>query len=170
MHTGAGLPRLAAVGHPKHLLIDGSNILHAWSELHALLPREREVARAKLVQEMRVLHDVEQLRLTLVFDGRGAELVVEHPGGPASLAVIFTPTGTTADDVIEQLVANAQDRSACCVATDDRGVRLTVEAGGATCISSRELRAWVDRAAQRQDVRLAGRRRDNEILWRKKYD
>ncbi len=67
----------------KHLLVDGSNIMNAWPELRALLPGDRDTARARLSRAVRILHDLEQVRVTVVFDGRGTELSVEQPGGQA---------------------------------------------------------------------------------------
>jgi predicted RNA-binding protein with PIN domain len=83
---------------------------------------------------------------------------------------LYTPSGTTADDVIEQLVGKASDPAKCCVATDDRAERQTIEALGAVGISAEDLAAWVERASQRQRMRLAGMKRDNEQAWRKPGD
>lgn len=168
LHKDAGLPKFATVGYEKHLLIDGSNILHAWPELRALMRRERDVAREKLSQSVRVIHDTEQVRLTLVFDGRGSELVVEQPGDLKTFSHIYTPAGMTADDAIEQLVGKAADPATCIVATDDRAERQTIEATGAAGISAEELRAWVGRAEQRQQTQLASQRRKNEEVWKQK--
>ena len=155
-----------AVPEQKHLLVDGANIMHAWPDLRALLKRDRENARRRLSQAMRLLHDAEALRVTVVFDGRGEELSVEHPGGQATFAHIYTPTGTTADDVIAQLVSRARSAADCLVATDDRGERLAIEALGAGSISSADLATWLARADQRQQSRLQERRRENDAQWR----
>ncbi|MFT3870576.1 MAG: NYN domain-containing protein [Nibricoccus sp.] len=168
LHKDDGLPKLVAVGYEKHLLIDGSNILHAWPELRLLLRRERDVAREKLLQIVRILHDAEQVRLTVVFDGRGSELVVEHPGDATTFSLVFTPTGMTADDAIEQLVGKAADAAVCLVATDDCAERQTIEAVGATGLSAEELRAWVTRTEQHQQTQLASQRRKNETIWKNK--
>jgi predicted RNA-binding protein with PIN domain len=151
----------------KHLLVDGSNIMHAWPELRALLPGDRDTARARLSQAVRVLHDGEQLRVTIVFDGRGSELSVEQPGGQATFAHVYTPGGTTADDVIAQLVGQAREPSDCLVATDDRGERQAIETLGAAGLSSADLASWVRRAEQRQQAQLQERRRANESKWRR---
>jgi len=168
LHSDHGLPRLIAVGYDKHLLIDGSNILHAWPELRTILRRERDVAREKLSQMVRVIHDTEQVRLTVVFDGRGSELLVEHPGDLKTFSHVYTPVGMTADDAIEQLVGKAADPSLCIVATDDRAERQTIEATGAAGISAEELRAWVGRTEIRQQTQLASQRRKNEEIWKHK--
>jgi predicted RNA-binding protein with PIN domain len=155
------------VGSDKHLLIDGSNILHAWPEMRALLKRDRDAARASPSQRVRVLHDAEQLRVTIVFDGRGSDLVIERPSDHPTFTHLYTPTGTTADDVIEQLVGNAENASTCVVATDDRAERQTVEALGAAGISSTDLAAWIVRAEERQRAQVSGLKRENEREWRR---
>ena len=64
----------------KHLLVDGSNIMHAWPELRALLAGDRDTARARLSRAVRILHDLEQVRRVAdrvtVLDRR---IVVEGP-------------------------------------------------------------------------------------------
>jgi uncharacterized protein len=155
------------VAFEKHLLVDGANILHAWPELRALLKRDRDAARSRLSQALTSIHDVELTRVTLVFDGRGSELVIERPSGHATFTHLYTPTGTTADDVIEQLVGKSTSAAACVVATDDRAERRTVESLGAVSVSSDELAAWVARVEQRQRAQLAGLKRENERDWRR---
>jgi len=132
-----------------------------------LIKHDRDAARSRLSQALSVLHDEEQIRLTLVFDGRGEELTVEYPGTLKTFAHVYTPVGTTADDVIEQLVGQAADPAKCFVATDDRAERQTIEATGACAVSAKELATWVERVDQRQRKRLAGLKRDNEKEWRR---
>jgi predicted RNA-binding protein with PIN domain len=152
----------------KHLLVDGSNVMHAWPELRALLKRHRDLARGKLSQAVSVLHDVEQVRVTLVFDGRGREISVEQPSGHATFALIHTPSGTTADDVIERLVGQAREPGRCLVATDDRAERQVIESLGAAGLSAADLATWIERTGQRQVARLAERRHANEEKWRRR--
>ena len=144
--------------------------MHAWAKLRVFLKGDRDTARAKLSQMLSVIHDVEQIRLTLVFDGRGKELTMEFPGTQKTFAHIYTPAGTTADDVIEQLVGQASEPANCTVATDDRAERQTIEATGACGISAEELEAWVQRAELRQQSRVSGLKRDNERAWRRPGD
>lgn len=137
-----------------HLLVDGANVLHAWPDLRALLRRNPDAARTRLVQMLAVLHDTEERRVTVVFDGRGPDLVIDRPSGHVTFSVLTTPSGSTADDVIEQLVANSE-AAACVVATADRAVRETVEAAGGASIDPGELAAWVARAEQRSARAIA---------------
>ncbi len=155
------------VGSEKHLLVDGSNILHAWPELRALMKRDRDAARSRLSQALSAIHDEERVRVTLVFDGRGDDVIVEYPGASKKFVHIYTPAGTTADDVIEQLVGKAGDPANCHVATDDRAERQTIEATGAVGISAVDLAAWVERARQRQCRRVTGMKCENDRAWRR---
>jgi predicted RNA-binding protein with PIN domain len=152
----------------KHLLVDGSNVMHAWPELRTLLKRDRETARLKLSQAVRVLHDVEQVRVSLVFDGRGAELSIDQPSGHPTFAHLHTPSGITADDVIESLVGQAREPDQCVVATDDRAERQVIESLGAAGMSAADLATWIERVGQRQGARLTARRQANDEQWRRK--
>ena len=154
----------------KHLLVDGSNIMHAWPELRSALKRDRGAARSRLSQALGVLHDAEHIRVSLVFDGRGPDLVTEQPSNLATFVHFYTPSGMTADDVIEQLVGRARDPAGCIVATDDRAERQTIEALGAAGMSAADLLSWIDRAGRRQQTRLADRRKANEKEWRRPAD
>lgn len=168
-HSHCPKPNLghpAAVAYEKHLLVDGSNIVHAWPDLRGLLRADRDLARARLSQRVAVIHDAEAVRLTLVFDGKGDDITVECPTRSKTFAHVYTPSGTTADDFIEQMVGKAADPGAYWVATDDRAERQTVEAAGATSVSSAELRQWIERAEKRQDSQLDMRRRENDINWK----
>jgi predicted RNA-binding protein with PIN domain len=150
----------------RHLLVDGSNILHAWPELSALLKRDRDAARSQLVQQLAAIHDAESVQLTIVFDGRGDKLVIEHPSRQSSLTVIYTASSQTADDVIEQMAAKAVATSRCLVATDDRAEQQTVRAAGAEVVSSSDLVAWAKQAGVRISSLVKRRQSANEKTWR----
>ncbi len=154
------------VAFEKHLLVDGANLLHAWPDLRVLMNRDRTTARSQLIQRLGAIHDAEQTRVTVVFDGRGEELVVERPSGHVTFSVLYTPSALTADDVIEQLVGRAANVSSCHVATGDRAERQTIEASGAVWVPPADLAAWVGRAESRlaSDVRVL--KRENEKKWK----
>ena len=154
------------VSFNRHLLIDGANILHAWPEIAAVLRRDGDAARAQLILRAAAIHDEEAMRVTVVFDGRGEDIAVEHPSKQASLSVVFTPTGVTADTVIERMVGRSADPANCVVATDDRAERETVIAAGATAISASELIAWIERVESRRAAALKALRRSNDTRWK----
>ncbi len=155
------------VSFQRHLLIDGANILHAWPQLRALLKTDRDAARSQLAQRAAAIHDVEQVRVTIVHDGRGEELVIERPSQQPTFSVVYTPASLTADDVIEQMVANAADAGACVVATEDQAERETVAASGAATMRAEDLRAWIERAEARQAAAMKALQQTNEQKWRR---
>ncbi len=153
--------------HTRHLIVDGANILHAWPDLRRLAVRDRAAARAQLVQQLTPIHDSGEARVTIVFDGRGDELVIERPFTHTTFSVVYTPSSLTADDVIEQMVANSSNRNECIVATDDNGERETVSALGATTLRSEDLTAWLERAQSRQRSVVQNLRESNTRAWKK---
>lgn len=130
------------------------------------MQRDRNAARSQLVQRLGAVHDAEEARVTVVFDGRGDELAVERPSGHATFSVIYTPSSLTADDVIEQLVGRAADPALCHVATGDQAERQTIEAAGAVWVPPADLAAWVGRAESRMASGVKELNRANARKWR----
>ena len=149
----------------QHLLVDAANVLHAWPETRPLLLKDREAARALLIQRLGALHDAESIRVTLVIDGRGPELVLTHPSRQTTFAVIHTPRSLTADDVIEQMIGRSADPSTCRVATGDQALRTTIEATGAVWLPTAELLARIERAELRLQSQVRGINRTNAREW-----
>jgi uncharacterized protein len=156
------------VAFEKHLLVDAANVIQAWSDLRILSKRDRDAARSQLVQRVGVVHDAESLRVTVVIDGRGREIVVEHPSRQATLTVIYTPSSMTADDVIEQMVGRSADASLCEVATGDQAERNTIEATGAVWVPLADLLARVERAERRLGTKVADMNRANVQDWNRR--
>jgi len=129
--------------------------------------KDRAGARSKLVQLMSTIHDSGDVRLTIVFDGRGQDIVIDRPFEQSTFSVVYTPSSLTADDVIEQLVANSSDAKECYVATDDRAERETVSALGAATLRSEDLEEWMKRADSRQSTTTEALRAANERAWKK---
>jgi predicted RNA-binding protein with PIN domain len=156
------------VAFEKHLLIDAANVIHAWPELRALLKRDRDAARSQLIQYAGAVHDAESVRVTVVVDGRGPEIVIEHPSRQATLTVIYTPSSMTADDVIEQMVGRSADASLCEVATGDQAERNTIEATGAGWVPPADLLARMERAERRLGTKVADINRANAQDWNRR--
>lgn len=151
----------------RHLLIDAHNVIHHWPEMRRVFYRNANVARDRLAAAVRILHDRECLRLTLVFDGKGSEIAVERPGEHLTFSFLYSPSSMTADDVIERMVGSSKNPGGCTVVTRDLAERQTVEALGGNVISPDELRDWVDRVERSVRRELEIRRRSVEIEWKK---
>ena len=152
----------------EHLLIDGYNILHAWAALKGF-PVNIDIARDQLGDTVRIIHDYDGIRITLIFDGRGREIEVVRPSNDITFSYIFTPTGETADKIIEQLVANANRPQGILVATRDNMICETINAFGAQSLSPEALMDWVCTCESGQLEKLKKMKKDSDTLWRIRY-
>ncbi|MEM8550114.1 MAG: NYN domain-containing protein [Verrucomicrobiota bacterium] len=143
----------------EHLLIDGYNLLHAWPEHRRELPQDVDGARARFLDQVRIIHDTAGIRTTVVFDGKGAQTAFEYPSDEKTFTVIYTMTGQTADAVIEHLVARSSHPAACSVASRDNLVAESIRASGAILLTTDDLRSWVQRCEVQQETLLNDRRR-----------
>ncbi len=159
---------MSRVAFEKHLLVDGANALQAQPVWREIFRRDREEARTRFAAALRPIHDLELMRVTVVFDGRGPELRIERPGVETTFSVLYTPDSLTADDVIERLVAQAGDAGSCMVASGDRGICETVMALGAVTISTGELAAWLERVERRQSAVVQELARAADKKWRRR--
>lgn len=129
--------------YSRHLLIDAYNVIHQWPDLRHGLRRGSGFVRDALAGAVRILHDRERIRVTLVFDGRGRDLE------------------------IERLVGRAPDPESCLVVTQDLAERQTVEALGASALSPDELHDWILRVEKAVARDLAEHQREVDSRWKK---
>jgi len=124
------------------VVIDGNNLLHSLAPKQ----RSRDVVRRGALEAVR--H--EALSVTVVFDGPppGGGPQLEHLGR----VVIRYSGGSTADDLILQLLPDGRGAANWIVVTDDRDLRLRVQQAGGQV---RTLAEWRRRRprAQRRAVR-----------------
>ena len=126
-----------------HLLLDGYNLIHRVPEWKAWMGSFPDRARDALADWVRVIHDVDGVRTTLVFDGKGSDLTIEQPFKDETFSYVFSSSGLTADSVIEQMVVNASNARLVVVASDDRVLQQTALASGAQVVSKLELDGWI---------------------------
>jgi len=122
------------------LIIDGYNLLHQVDEFAALLNRDLQGARHRLVRMVEEPGHAMAAQTTLVFDGReagrDATLEAKH------LEVFYSPGHLSADAVIERLVCRASCPEHILVVTSDRAERDTVSSAGAQTMSAEEFLAF----------------------------
>ena len=129
---------------PDYLVVDGHSVIFGWPELRAMHARHREAAREVLIRQLTNYQDQSGTRVVVVFDGKGGR--VNEATEKGGIQIFYSSTGTTADDIIERLVAKYAAKRSITVATSDRHERQTVYAFGADSISVDTLREWLDRA------------------------
>ena len=152
----------------SHLLVDGYNVIHSWPELQVPSYKKGDgatLAREHLVAAVRVIHDVEGLKTTVVFDGQGKRNSIENPTEELSFSIIYAAANVSADGVIEQLVARSMSPKGFIAVTRDRMISESLETLGATTITPEELKDWIERCTTRQAQRLAENRRSTVTKW-----
>ena len=132
------LDRLLAL--PKaHLLVDGYNVTKTGFAEISL-----EAQRSRLISAMAGLAAQTGAEVTVVFDG--AERMVGMPPPPRGVRVLFSRKGTTADELIRQLVRAEPPGRPVVVISSDREVADGVRRHGAYPLSSATLIRRIARA------------------------
>lgn len=120
------------------LIVDGYNVIGAWSEAerHGWSLDE---CRDRLMRQLQDYGGYSGEEVVLVFDGYQSDkrLTTEEQHG--ALTLVFTKHGETADSYIERLVAQTPKYRAVRVATSDGLEQAQVLGSGATRMTSREL-------------------------------
>jgi len=128
----------------KWLIVDGYNLLH--QDESALGGAGLEAARQRLVRRVESAAAGLAPRITIVFDGRerGRDAAFDAP----HLEVLFSPSGLTADGMIERMVSQAENPLDILVVTSDRAERDVVSAAGASTMSSADFQHRCEQAAK----------------------
>jgi predicted RNA-binding protein with PIN domain len=127
------------------LLVDGHSVIFAWPDLAEIHQRNTASARENLVRRLTGLQDSTAWEVAVVFDGRGAK--ASSDSVPHGIAVFYSKSGQTADEIIERLAAKYSASCEVTVATDDNMERTTVEALGGMSISTDQLLAEIESAS-----------------------
>ncbi|MFC4323857.1 NYN domain-containing protein [Litchfieldia salsa] len=121
------------------LIVDGYNIIGAWPELRKLKTVDFAEARKLLIEKMAEYQAITGYRVIVVFD---AHLVqgTEKKSKNHKVEVIFTRENETADERIEKLAKELNDRrTQIHVATSDYTEQWAIFGQGALRKSAREL-------------------------------
>ena len=126
------------------LLVDGYNIIGAWSELKSLRDRDLEAARHQLVEILINYTASQGYETKVVFDAHLQATPKLRETPTKYLSVYYTAYGETADTFIEKFCANNFRRGRIAaqrliVATSDRAQQLTVSGYGAQWRSAQQL-------------------------------
>ena len=127
-----------------YLLVDGSNIIHAWPELKDLHQRGKGLAHERLRHLLECYQDVSGVRVVLVFDGRNERAENQPHRDVYEVQIFYSDSSHTADDIIERLSAKYAERYRITVATNDLAERSMVYSLGAEVISAEGLRQQME--------------------------
>lgn len=133
---------------PELLVVDGYNVIHCTPRYERLVydksddPYSSDVhdaARTALIADVAAFAQG-RYEAVIVFDGAG-NVSDSRPNLPeAGVRIEFSPTGVSADTVVQQLCTEARaEGRACSVVTSDGTIQAVVMGKGVTRISSRML-------------------------------
>lgn len=134
----------------KYLLIDGFNIIHAWPDLKKQLKSNIHLAISELAARARVIHDVETIDVSIVYDGKGTDIQFEWPCNQKSFTLIFSPAHLSADSLIERILLNAPSPERFTVATHDLSIIHQAHSLKALVINASTLISWIAACQDRQ--------------------
>jgi uncharacterized protein len=140
---------MASTGGVARLLVDGYNMIGAWSGLMQTRQVDGyEAARRELIEMLANYSARKGLDTQVVFDAYGVKAPLAEDVVTQNLSVCYTGFGQTADSYIERVCAQLLHRAAkpqrVIVATSDRAHRLTVVGYGAEWMSARQLEQDID--------------------------
>ena len=146
------------------LLVDGNNVIYAWSDLKDLHRRGNGLAHERLKHLLGNYQDVSGVRVVLVFDGRGDRINAPEKKDEHEVQVFYSDSSSTADDIIERLSAKYASRYRMTVATDDHAEQNMVLSLGAEVITSDGLRDLLENSRGIMEDWLKRYRR-SEKVW-----
>ena len=122
-----------------YLLVDGYNIIHAWSELEELSRINMDSARDKLLDIMCNYQGMKKCELIVVFDayrvsGHQEEYIDYH-----NIHVVYTKEAETADHYIEKFAHENGKKYNITVATSDGLEQVIIRGAGCLLYSAREF-------------------------------
>lgn len=149
-----------------HLLIDGYNVIHACQPFQSVLKKNLDAACKLLIEHTLQLHTNENLRTTIVFDGKGPDIQIERPTSDLSFSVLYTPSGVTADTIIEQLVFNSKQKNPSIVVSADNSLILTVSTMGAFTLSPFDFKDWLEKSNKAQSSKILNQAKKSTEQWK----
>ncbi len=149
----------------KHLLVDGWNAIHANPKLKKILNEHSQEAATKALSDIvATIHDCENCRATIVYDGRGDSIEIVRRSKMETFSEVYTPSEMTADDFIEQYCAKHTE--GCTVATADNLLDLTAGFFGAHIISPIALFEWAKQCGQQIRNKSHQNKKENSVSWK----
>jgi len=125
---------------PEYVLVDGYNIIFAWDDLKKLAQENLDMARSRLIDQLRNYQGFRQCPVIVVFD---AYKVKNNPGSIehfGDLAVVYTKEAETADMYIERVTHELGKKHKVRVATSDGLEQVIILGHGALRVSAENFR------------------------------
>lgn len=144
------------------LLVDGYNIIGAWSEAE-LKKWPIDECRDRLESMLEEYAALNNIYVVLVFDGYKSEKQLTSVEKKKHIEIIFTKKDETADHYIEKTVFNTPKYVKVYVATSDGLQQSSILGDGAFRISSRELLRMLEKMGKSKSSRFAQKKQKNSL-------
>jgi predicted RNA-binding protein with PIN domain len=130
LELGAWNLELISLMALARILVDGYSLLHSWLALAPGAPRHSAEARGELIHVLALYSDAVGTPVTVVFDGGGHRGTRSQSDSTASVEVLYSRAGQTADQIIERVTHRMKPFGEVLAVTDDYAERDTVIAMG----------------------------------------
>ncbi|WP_158212288.1 NYN domain-containing protein [Natranaerobius trueperi] len=132
-----------------YLIVDGYNIINAWTNLKQTAEESLEISRLELIEELAKFKNILWKQIIVVFDAHLTKEKKRHTEESSGVMVIFTQEGETADSLIEALVYELVTQGNVEVATSDWQEQRVILGKGAARLSARNLKDITNATTQR---------------------
>ncbi len=137
-------PSVAPIVRPvetmeEYLLVDGYNIIFAWTELKELAEENMDGARARLIDRMSKYQYIKKCRIIIVFDAYRLQGHNEEIIDYGNVYVVYTREAQTADQFIEKFAHKNKCKYDITVATSDGLQQIIIRGAGCAVLSARDL-------------------------------
>jgi len=126
------------------LLVDGYNIIFAWTDLKELAEVNINGARDKLCEILCNYQGYKQNKVILVFDAYKVAGYAGEVQAYKNISLVYTKEAQTADQYIEKTVKDMGRKAEAVVATSDAMEQMIVWGWGAMRLSAEGLRKEVE--------------------------
>ena len=144
------MARKETASRPKLLIVDGYNVLRSGSRYREITGPDYtddafNTARERLINDV-VNYAGRDWRAIIVFDGGRNEFSTGEAESVGGVRIMFSPSGQSADKVIEKLAHDARERQVeTLVVTSDATIQDTVFGFGVDRMSANGFSLEVDR-------------------------
>ena len=130
----------------SYLIVDGYNIINAWDNLKEISKVDLDGAREKLVHYIIEYAHYTGKKAIIVFDAYNVKNSKEKIEERKYITIVYTKEHQTADSYIEKYISSLSKYDDIEVATSDYAEQQIILGKGASRISARELKLYVDSA------------------------
>ena len=148
---------MAKKKYKSYLIVDGYNIINDWEELKALASEDLDAARERLIHYIIEYAQYNGKKAIVVFDAYNVKNSREKVERRKYITIVYTKEHQTADSYIEKFISTLSKYDKIQVATSDYAEQQIILGKGATRISARELKIYLDETL----VKIKEKQRDN---------